>query len=109
MDVAVVGGGPAGVVAAVRAAQLGASTALITRGAVGGMAATDGPVPVRVLAHAARLLREARQLEQYGIEIGASDLDYGRLLNRVGEVVGEVAKTHRPRLEDEGVTVLENV
>jgi len=57
--VVVVGAGPAGVVAALRAARLGASTALITRDHFGGMAANDGPVPVRTLAQAARLIRDA--------------------------------------------------
>ena len=65
-DVVVVGAGPAGVVAALRAARLGASTALITRDQFGGMAANDGPVPVRTLAQAARLIREARQLRFTG-------------------------------------------
>ena len=46
-----------------------AETALITRDEFGGMAANDGPVPVRTLAHAARLIREARQLGQYGIAV----------------------------------------
>jgi NADPH-dependent 2,4-dienoyl-CoA reductase/sulfur reductase-like enzyme len=55
--VVVVGAGPAGVVAALRAARLGASTALITRDQFGGMAANDGPAPVRTLAQAARLIR----------------------------------------------------
>src|SRR4051812_36089631 len=89
-DVAVLGGGPAGVVAALRAARLGARTALLTRDDLGGMAASDGPVPVRTLAHAARLMREARQLQSYGIDAGQPSLDYVRLLDRVGEVTGEV-------------------
>ena len=62
VDVLVVGGGPAGLVAALRAGDLGARTALVTRDELGGMAAHDGPVPVRTLAHAARLLRDAKQL-----------------------------------------------
>jgi NADPH-dependent 2,4-dienoyl-CoA reductase/sulfur reductase-like enzyme len=66
-DVVVIGAGPAGVIAALRAARLGASTALITRDEFGGMAANDGPVPVRTLAQAARLIREARQLPRYGM------------------------------------------
>ena len=64
LDVVVIGAGPAGVVAALRAADLGAKTALISRDEFGGMAANDGPVPVRTLAHAARLIREARQLAE---------------------------------------------
>jgi hypothetical protein len=71
-DVLVIGAGPAGVMAALRAGDLGARTTLLTSGAFGGMAANDGPVPVRTLAQAARLMREARQLGRYGIEVGAA-------------------------------------
>jgi pyruvate/2-oxoglutarate dehydrogenase complex dihydrolipoamide dehydrogenase (E3) component len=56
-DVLVIGAGQAGVLAALRAADLGTQTALVTSGAFGGMAANDGPVPVRTLAHAGRLVR----------------------------------------------------
>src|SRR6266516_1423691 len=69
IDTLVIGAGPAGVLAALRAADLGARTTLVTRAEFGGMAANDGPVPVRTLAHAARLIREARQLGQYGIGV----------------------------------------
>ena len=89
-DVVVVGAGPAGVVAALRAARLGAKTALITRDHFGGMAANDGPVPVRTLAQAARLIREARQLRLYGIAGGEPSLDYPRLLARVRDVTEDV-------------------
>src|SRR4029434_3391775 len=87
MDVLVIGAGPAGVVAALRAADLGARTALVSRDEFGGMAANDGPGPVRTLAHAARLIREARQLGQYGITVSEPVLDYPRLLARGREVV----------------------
>jgi dihydrolipoamide dehydrogenase len=89
-DVVVIGAGPAGLVAALRAGDLGARTALVSRGEIGGMAAHDGPVPVRTLAHAARLIRDARQLGQYGIAVGEPALDYAQLLARVREVVEEV-------------------
>ncbi len=97
-DVIVIGAGPAGTAAAMRAGDLGAKTALITRGAYGGMAANEGPIPVRVLAHAARLAREARQLAQYGIGVERPSLDYPRLLERAREVVGE-ARRHSTLLE----------
>src|SRR5215468_9614130 len=110
IDVLVIGAGPAGVVAALRAADLGARTALVTRDAFGGMAANDGPVPVRTLAHAARLIREARQLHQYGIGVSEPKLDYSRLLTRVREVVNDVRTNSslRPQFDSLGVTVHEH-
>ena len=108
-DVVVVGAGPAGVVAALRAAQLGAKTALITRDQFGGMAANDGPVPVRTLAHAARLIREVRQLPCYGIAGSEPALDYPRLLARVREVTAAVREQTllRGDLEKAGVRIHE--
>jgi pyruvate/2-oxoglutarate dehydrogenase complex dihydrolipoamide dehydrogenase (E3) component len=107
MDIVIIGAGPAGLVASLRAAELGARTVLVTRGEVGGMAANDGPIPVRTLAQAARLLREARQLGQYGISVSEPILDYPRLLARTREVVEQVREhsTRREQLEKMGVTI----
>jgi dihydrolipoamide dehydrogenase len=109
LDVIVIGAGPAGVVAALRAADLGAETALITRDEFGGMAANDGPVPVRTLAHAARLMREVRQVGLYGITVNEPVLDYPRLLARVCEVVGDVRghSAFREQIDSVGVSVYE--
>ena len=108
-DVIVIGAGPAGVVAALRAGDLGAKTALVTRDLFGGMAANDGPVPVRTLAHAARLIRDARQLNRYGIRVGEPVLDYAALLERVREVTCAVRahSAFRQQIDDLGVTVYE--
>ena len=83
---------------------------LVTRGAFGGMAANDGPIPVRTLAHAARLLREARQLPRYGIDVGDPALDYEQLLARAREVVMETAahSTLRAQIDRARVTVYEH-
>jgi dihydrolipoamide dehydrogenase len=109
LDVVVVGAGPAGVVAALRAADLGAKTALVTRDEFGGMAANDGPVPVRTLAHAARLIRESRQLAQYGIAVSEPTLEYRRLLTRVREVTNDVRahSAFRGQIASAGVAVHE--
>ena len=109
LDLIVIGAGPAGVVAALRAGDLGAKTALVTRDQFGGMAANDGPVPVRTLAHAARLIRDARQLRRYGIEICEPVLNYERLLERVREVTADVRahSAFRKNLFDAEVAVYE--
>ncbi len=110
VEVVVIGAGPAGVVAAMRAAELGARTVLLARDEFGGMAANDGPVPVRTLAHAARLLRDARQLGQYGITVSEPVLDYPRLLARVQEVVNDL-RAHsdlRRQIDSAGVTLREH-
>ncbi len=109
VEVLVIGGGPAGLFAALRAGDLGARTTLVTRGAFGGMAADDGPVPVRTLAHAARLLRDARRLGRYGITVREPVLDYSQLLARVREVVSDVQRhaALRAQIDAAGVLVHE--
>src|SRR5260370_2318720 len=85
-------------------------TVLVTRAEFGGMAANDGPVPVRTLAHAARLIREARQLGQYGIDVSEPVLDYPRLLARVRDVVKD-PRAHsslRQHIHSLGVTLHEH-
>ena len=109
-SVLIIGGGPAGMVAALRAGDLGAATTLVTCDKFGGMAANDGPVPVRTLAHAARSMRNARQLGRYGIDIGEPRLNYSRLLERVKEIVKDVGahSTFRQQLNSAGVTIHED-
>ena len=76
MRVVVIGGGPAGVSAALTAAELGAEVTLVERGRVGGTAFNSGPAPVRTLARAARLVRDwtptrsARPTAAGGLRIG---------------------------------------
>src|SRR5262245_15715088 len=105
MKLVVLGAGPAGVMAALRAAELGADTTLLTRGEFGGMAATDGPVPVRTLANAARLMRGARRLERHGIRAGEPALDYAKLLVRVREVVAHMSERSGLRAQAERLGV----
>ena len=89
MDVVVIGAGRRERWRRTAQRTLGARTALVTSAEFGGMAANDGPVPVRTLAHAAGLIAKLAGLIRYGIDVGAV-LDYPRLLARVREVVADV-------------------
>ncbi len=110
-EVLVVGGGPAGVTAALRARELGAGVALVERGRMGGTCTNDGCVPTRVLAHAARLVREAGQFADYGLSSEPPAVDFAALLARSRAVVEEVheKKRLRERLREAGVDVFEGV
>ncbi|MGH8470936.1 MAG: FAD-dependent oxidoreductase, partial [Gammaproteobacteria bacterium] len=109
-DVVVIGGGPAGVTAALRARELGASVALVERGNLGGTCTNDGCVPTRVLAHAARLAREAEQFADYGLDFAEPPtVDFGRVINRTQRIVYEVQekKQIQAQLRDAGVRVFD--
>jgi pyruvate/2-oxoglutarate dehydrogenase complex dihydrolipoamide dehydrogenase (E3) component len=86
-EVVVVGGGPAGVTAALRARELGATVALVERGSLGGTCTNDGCVPTRVLAKAARLMREAAHFDEYGLVGECPAVDFAALMARAQQVV----------------------
>jgi pyruvate/2-oxoglutarate dehydrogenase complex dihydrolipoamide dehydrogenase (E3) component len=108
-EMVVVGGGPAGVTAALRARELGAEVALVERGNLGGVCTNDGCVPTRVLARAARLRRDAEQFAQYGLEGEPPEVDFVRLLSRAQHVVSTVhqKKQLRGQLEAADVRVFD--
>ena len=68
-DVVVVGGGPAGYVAAIRASQLGASVGLVEAEQLGGTCLNHGCIPTKTLIHNADMLREIHKLSNRGIRI----------------------------------------
>ena len=75
-DVVVIGGGPGGYVAAIRASQLGLETALVEREHLGGICLNWGCIPTKTLLHTADLYREMQDAERYGLTAEASfDLD----------------------------------
>jgi len=110
-DLIVIGGGPAGVTAALRARELGASVALVERGQLGGTCTNDGCVPVRVLARAARLMRDADHFDEYGLVGRQPQVDLGLLLGRVRQTIEAIhEKKQLPALlERAGVAVYAGV
>lgn len=110
-DTIIIGGGPAGVTAALRASELGARTVLIERGVLGGTCTNDGCVPTRVIAKAARLYRDTELFELYGLGAVQPTIDFGRLLARAQQVVEEVHEKKQllSHLRGVGVEVLDRV
>lgn len=110
-DLIVIGGGPAGVTAALRARELGATVALVERGELGGTCTNDGCAPTRVLAHAARLLRDTEKFDEYGLEGERPRLNWARLLTRTLYVVNALHEKKQllDHLQTSGVETFVNV
>lgn len=100
-DIAILGGGPAGYVAAIRAAQRGARVALAERQRVGGTCLNVGCIPTKVLAASAELLHRARHVSEMGLTIPRVDVDLPALMARkrsvVDQLVGGVEQLLRAR------------
>ena len=88
MRTLIVGGGPAGINAALQAQELGADVTLVEAEQAGGTNLNRGPAPVRTLARAARLIRDWSSWERFGLEGSPPALNLGA---EVGEDRGHLA------------------
>src|SRR5205807_10295086 len=86
-DLLIIGGGPAGYVGAIRAAQLGLKTALVEREKLGGTCAHAGCIPTKVLLHTAELPGDIRGARERGGQAGDVRRYYGQVRRRIDRVV----------------------
>lgn len=89
------GGGPAGATAALQARELGAEVALVEAKRLGGTSLNHGPGPIRSLARTARLLRDARSWDRFGLQGDAPRLDLAAALENAGRVASEADEQKR--------------
>ena len=107
-DVAVIGAGPAGTAAALRAAELGARVVVLEADRLGGTCVNTGCVPTRVLAKTARMMREVRTADAYGIVVRLEEIDWPTTVARVKERVDKVRSIKREaeRFADAGIDLI---
>lgn len=90
-DLVVVGGGPGGYVAALRASQLGLSAAVVEREHLGGVCLNWGCIPTKSLLHAAEVLRTVRGAGALGIEVAEPKVDVARMVAASRKVAGKLS------------------
>mgnify|MGYP003454898248 CR=1 FL=1 len=91
-DIIVIGSGPGGYVAAIRAAQLGFKTAIIEREALGGICLNWGCIPTKALLKSAQVFEYLNHAADYGIKVQGGEADFNAIVNRSRGVADGMSK-----------------
>ncbi len=113
-DLVVIGGGPGGYVAAIRAAQLGAKVALVEKGRVGGTCLNHGCIPTKVLVRSVEALHLVEEASAFGVIVEKPTFDFARIMTRKDEIVARLVggvegllKAHRVEVVSGTATIVE--
>lgn len=104
-DIAVIGAGPGGYVAAIKASQLGKSVALIDKGLLGGTCLNVGCIPTKTLLSHASVLHSIRHAADFGIETGPVKIHYQKMKERKDAVVSRIRAGLEGLLKSNKITI----
>jgi len=108
-DIAIIGGGPGGYVAAIYAAKKKAKIALVEKGELGGTCLNRGCIPTKTLIHGANLLQVIRNAKEFGITVNNADLNWELLQKKTLQVVKNLSKGVESLLAANNVEVIKGV
>jgi dihydrolipoamide dehydrogenase len=106
-DCVVIGSGPGGYVAAVRASQLGMRTAVVERDAIGGRCLNYACIPAKAVLRVADVLSEVREAGAFGVIVGAPEVDFAAVVERRRRVVKTLTGGVAGLMRKNGVEVIE--
>src|SRR5687767_9423367 len=89
-DVVVIGSGPGGYVAAIRASQLGLKTAIVERESLGGICLNWGCIPTKALLRSAEVFHNMKHAEAYGLSAGKAGFDLAKVVARSRDVAAQM-------------------
>ena len=104
-DVVVIGAGPGGYVAAIKAAKLGLKTAIIEERRAGGTCLNRGCIPAKAMIHASSLYREMQDAERFGVSASEVTYDYGKIVAYKEETTDKLVQGVEQLLKANGVDV----
>lgn len=105
-DVAVLGGGPGGYVAAIRASQLGGNVALIECDKLGGTCVNRGCIPTKALLESVKVYNLLRNAGDFGINVNDFSIDVKAVMGRAERISNEIAEKISVLMEKKGVNVI---
>ena len=106
-DLLIIGGGPAGYVAAERAAQAGMTVTLFEKKTLGGVCLNEGCIPTKTLLYSAKTYENALNGKKYGITTENVGFQYKRIISRKNKVVRKLVAGVRGKMSENNVTVIE--
>lgn len=107
-DIVIIGGGPGGYVAAIKAAQLGYNVAVVEKDAIGGVCLNWGCIPTKAMLKTAKVYKQFMHLEEYGLSMkdkGAVSIDWDNIIKRKDKIVKRLTDGVRGLLKKNKVTV----
>jgi len=105
-DVIVIGSGPGGYVAAIRASQLGLNTAIVEKESLGGICLNWGCIPTKALLKSAQVYEYITHAADYGITIGKATADFDAMINRSRDVANGMSKGVQFLMKKNKITVI---
>ena len=108
-DLCVIGGGPGGYIAAIKAAHLGLKVAIVEKDKMGGTCLVRGCIPTKTLLAHAAVLKTIKTCQKFGIEIDGFSFDYSKMKGRKDEVVSELSNGVGTLLKSAGVDQFEGI
>ena len=105
-DLIIIGGGPAGYNAAIRASEEGLKMALFEERALGGVCLNEGCIPTKTLLYSAKIADSARHGADYGVKVDSVSLDHAAIIKRKNRVVRTLTGGVAASLRTACVTVL---
>jgi dihydrolipoamide dehydrogenase len=105
-DLIVLGGGPAGYLAAERASQGGLKTAVFEKRALGGVCLNEGCIPSKALLNSAKIFDYTKHAESYGVHVTGPQLDHAAVVARKNKVVKALVSGIGMKMKKEKVTVI---
>jgi dihydrolipoamide dehydrogenase len=106
-DCLVIGSGPGGYVAAIRAAQLGMKTAVAERDRVGGRCLNYACIPAKAVLRSADVLSEVREAAEFGVQVGEPSIDFGAVMKRREKVISTLTGGVAGLFKKNGIDLIE--
>ncbi|MFH1005380.1 MAG: dihydrolipoyl dehydrogenase [Bacteroidota bacterium] len=91
-DIIIIGSGPGGYVAAIRASQLGMKTAIVEHAELGGICLNWGCIPTKALLKSAQVFEYLKHASDYGIKVNGSEIDFATVIKRSRDVANGMSK-----------------